>query len=450
MLSIKSGQGIKRLLYLLLVFFVLIPAVMIVAQGSPQVTAQGSIPSAQQAVSIIAVDGEITPAMAAFLKNAIENTNSKGASGIIIEIQTLGGRVDSAIQMRDAIFASKAPVAVYIESRAISAGALISIAAKTILMAPGSHMGSAQPIPNDPKTLAFVSGEFRTTAEKTGRDPKIALAMVDESVEIPGLVGKGEILDLTANEAFQYGYADYIVSGRNEALKALGWENAAITEEAPDFRFWIAQFLTSYEVASLLLTLGILALIVEFYTPGFGVPGIIGITFLVLYFSSGFIAGYTELWAVLVFIAGIILLLIEMVVPGFGVFGISGIIAMFVGIIFTAPSIKQGVLTLLIALVAVIAAIPILIKIFGKSRFMQRLVLTHSETAARGYVQSPDKSQLIGQAGVAITVLRPSGKILVDGTRIDAITDGAYIDSGAKVKIIQVEGSKVIVSADQD
>ncbi len=406
--------------------------------------------SDRQTVYVISIDGEITPAMAAFLEDKLEDANAAGADGIVIEMKTFGGRVDSATEMRDAIFDSSIPVVVYIESRAISAGALISIAADTLIMAPGSHIGAAQPIPNDPKTVAFVSGEFRTTAEKTGRDPQIAMAMVDAAIEIEGIVREGEILDLTANEALEYGFADHIVSDLDEVLEVMGWQNAEVIEEEPDFRYRIAQFLSSYEVASLLLSLGTIALIAEFYTQGFGISGIIGITCFVLYFSSGFIAGYTELWSIVIFLAGVILLFIELTIPGFGVFGISGIIAVFLGIIFAAPSVRQGVISLLIAVIAGVLAVPIFLKVFGKTKLMQRLVLNTSETVDRGYVHSPDKNYLLGKTGKTQTGLRPSGSILIDGLRIDALADGMFIDSNTSVKVIRVEGSKVVVTPDSE
>lgn len=438
MLTKQKYKAANRLILLLLLFILIIPVSIVLGQETSPV------------VYSIAVDGEITPAMAIFLERKIEDANTNNADGIIIEIKTLGGRVDSAIEMRDAIIASDTPVVVYIESRAISAGALISIAAPTIAMAPGSHIGAAKPSPDDPKTVAFVSGEFRTTAELTGRDPQIAMAMVDESIEIDGLVREGEILDLTANEAFANGYAEFIAIDRNEVMREMGWQDATLIQEEMDFRYRIAQFLTSYEVASLLLSLGMIALIAEFYTQGFGISGIIGIACFVLYFSSGFIAGYTDLWAVVIFFIGVALLIIELTIPEFGVFGISGLIAMVIGIILAAPSVRQGVFSILISILAAIIAIPIFIKVFGKSKFMNRIILVHSETVAMGYVHTTGKSDLTGKKGVAISVLRPSGKVLIDGIRTDAIAEGEFIDSGTQIKVVFVEGSKVVVAADNE
>ncbi len=397
-------------------------------------------------VMVIPIDGEITPAMAAFLEDKIDEANDSGMLGIIIDIKTFGGRVDAAVEMRDAILSSEVPVVVYIQSRAISAGALISIAADTIAMAPGSHLGAAKPNPSDSKTVAYVSGEFRTTAERTGRDPQIAAAMVDESLAIEGLVGEGEILDMTAEEASQVGYADLLVNSRNDLLTKLGWQNAVLVEDEPDFRLRIAQFLTSTEVAALLLAIGTLAFVVEFFTEGFGGAGIVGIVFFVLYFSGGFIAGYTNLWSIVIFIAGAVLIVVELIVPGFGVFGIAGALAMMVGIVLAAPSLSQGILYLLIAIVVAVVAVPLFIKFFGHSRFVRRLVLEQAETSEAGYVNLPEsKKNLLGQLGVAYTDLRPAGAIKIDGRRIDVIAAGEFIDQGTPVKVIHVEGAKVIV-----
>lgn len=403
-----------------------------------------------QAVYIVPVEGEITPATAAFLESRLTEASRNNAIGVIIEISTLGGRVDSAIQMRDAIIASEVPVVVYIANRAISAGALISIASDTIVMAPGSHIGAAEPVPNEPKALAYVSGEFRTTAELTGRDPQVAMAMVDKTIEIAGLIGAGEILDLTANEALEWGYADHLANNRTEVLEVMGWASAPLVEEEPDFRFRMAQFLTRYEISSLLLSLGMLALIAELFIPGFGVAGITAIISFALYFTSGFLAGHTEWWAAIIFFAGIVLLVIEIAAPGFGVFGITGLIAIFVGIVFAAPTLSQGIGSLLIALSVAILSIPIFFKIFGRSRLIQRFVLASEQTVAMGYTHAETKDHLLGQTGKTLTSLRPAGSISLDGLRIDVLSDGEFINKGVSVKVIRVEGTKVFVAIHDD
>ncbi len=424
---------ILRILLIALLFVFALPGIVSHAQSSTP------------AVYVIAIDGEITPAMAVFLQRSLDEAAASSAEGVIIEISTLGGRVDAAIDMRDAIILSGVPVVVYIRDRAISAGALISIAAKTIIMAPGSHIGAAEPIPNEPKIMAFVSGEFRTTAERNGRDPQIAVAMVDRSVVIPGLVSEGEILDMSANQALAYEYADHLADNREDVMQVMGWQNLVTIEVKPDFRFGIAQFLTSYEIASVLLILGLLALLAEFFTPGFGVAGFVSIVCFALYFASGFLAGYTEWWSVIIFIIGIVFLLIELAAPGFGVFGIAGLLSIFIGIVLAAPTLALGVRTLAIALVALLIAIPVFFKLFGKLRFIQRFVLSTAETIERGYTHAESKIDLLGRTGKTQTVLRPSGIIILDGQRVDAVADGEFIDKHVPVKVIHVEGTRVIV-----
>ena len=128
-------------------------------------------------VYVVSLKDEITPAMSAYLADQIEMAVLSGAEGIIIDISTLGGQVISALRMRDAILQSEIPIAVFVRTRAVSAGALITIAADTVVMAPGSHMGAAEPIPYSAKAVAMVSGEFRSTAEARGRNPLIAAGM---------------------------------------------------------------------------------------------------------------------------------------------------------------------------------------------------------------------------------------------------------------------------------
>ena len=230
----------------------------------------------------------------------------------------------------------------------------------------------------------------------------------------------------------------------------MGWASAPLVEEEPDFRFRMAQFLTRYEISSLLLSLGMLALIAELFIPGFGVAGITAIISFALYFTSGFLAGHTEWWAAIIFFAGIVLLVIEIAAPGFGVFGITGLIAIFVGIVFAAPTLSQGIGSLLIALSVAILSIPIFFKIFGRSRLIQRFVLASEQTVAMGYTHAETKDHLMGQTGKTLTSLRPAGSISLDGLRIDALSDGEFINKGVPVKVIRVEGTKVFVAIHDD
>ena len=399
-------------------------------------------------IYIIPVQGEITPAMSSFVKRQIEMADSEEAQGILMVISTLGGRVDAAIDIKDKIIESEIPVVVYIKDRAVSAGALISIAANNIIMAPASHIGAAEPIPYSEKNVAAISAEFRSAAKFRGRDPQVAAAMVDKTIEIPGLTSEGSLLDMTAEEAEAYGYADAIIKGEEEAIAYLGWSDAQIYNAEPDFKIKIAQFLTSMEVASLLLLIGMIAVVIEIFAPGFGLPGIIGIVCFSLYFGGNFLAGNTEWWAVLLFIIGLVLLGIEMAVPGFGIFGISGIIAVLAGLVLAASNPLKGIVSVGIAILAALISIPIFSKYFGGARLFRRLILTEAVKPAdsRPDAHHQESVDLIGKTGTSVTPLRPAGIIEIDGNRYDVVSDGEYIPPGEKVKVIESVGSKIVVT----
>lgn len=424
---------------------ILFIAFLLVFMGLGLLPIQAETPGS---VYIISVQGEITPAMSTYLSRHIKNAQTAGAVGIVIDIGTLGGRADAALEMRDAILYSEVPTAVFVRSRATSAGALIAIASETILMAPGSQMGSAEPIPFSEKALAVVGGAFRSTAEAHGRDPKIAEGMVDRSLDVAGF-GPDRLVDLTAEQALSLGYANAIVRNIPEVLEFMGWAGARIVEVEPDFGNRIAQFLTRAEISSILLSIGMIAILAEIYTQGFGAAGIIGLSAFALYFGGGLLAGSSEWWAAALFIGGIVLLLIEATMPGFGIFGLSGIGLVVVSIIFAAPDPRRGFISLSVALATAVVATPIMFKIFGRSRILERLVLVQSETVDQGYVSARGTDALMGAVGKTVTPMRPSGTILVDGRRLDALSEGGYLQPGTAVRIIQVEGSKIIVAEEE-
>lgn len=403
----------------------------------------------QNAVYVIPINGEITPAMATFFKNAIKDAHANNTQAILVEISTLGGRVDAAFSMKRTIEQSEIPIIMYIKDRALSAGALISISAPRIIMAPGSHMGSAEPIPYSVKAVAAIRGEFEAAAERNGRDKTIAAAMVDKEVHVPGVSPAGSLLDITAETAKEYGYAEEILKGRQDVLDYLELQNAIIVEHGPDVIIKAAQFLTQNNIASLILTIGIIAIIIEIFTKGFGVFGIVGIGALTLYFGANLIVGYSQWWPVFLFIIGLILLVVEAFIPGFGIPGIAGISSMLIGIIFAAPDPLRGAKNLGIALALVIILTPLLIYYLKRFGAFRSLILADSIID-----KSEDKGEngdrdLSGKRGVALTTLRPSGIVIIEEERLDAISQGEFIAVGTKVKVIGSKGLSIVVSKDE-
>ena len=403
----------------------------------------------RETVYIIPIKGEITPAMATFFRNSVKDAEEQKVDAILLEISTLGGRVDAAFRMKEAIEETNIPIIVYIMDRAVSAGALLSISAPRIIMAPGSHIGAAEPIPYSIKAVAAIRGEFEAAAERNGRDKTIAAAMVDKDIDIPGLSPAGSLLDITAETAKEYGYAEAVLQGRQNVLAYLGFAEANIIESTPNLLTKLAQFITQGSVAPLILALGIIAIIVEIFTEGFGIFGIIGIGALTLYFGANLIAGYSQWWPFFLFIIGVILLIIEAMIPGFGILGISGISAMCIGIVFASSDPVRGIKNLGIATGLTVIIAPILIYLLVRSGAFKRLVLPDAIIGESETVEEDGSVYLLGKRGVALTTLRPSGIVSIDGTRFDAVTQGEYIESGSCIKVVQTRGLSVIVERDK-
>jgi len=413
-----------------------------------------SLPAAPaQSVYVIPVEGTIDPGQAKFIERHYREAEKLQAALVILEIDTPGGRVDAASEIRDTVKRSAIPTAAYVKGGAISAGALITLAAKTIAMEPGATIGAAEPRIGsekaDEKYISYFAKEMSSTAGIHGRNPDLAVAMVDSDAEIPGLVEKGKLLTLTYLEAEKYGYADYIVKDRSELLSKLELSDARIIEAAMSVSEMIARVVTNPYIAPLLLTLGIAGLVIEVFTLGWGIAGTVGIVSLILYFGGHLLAGFTGWEVILIFLVGVILLGVEMLAPGFGLPGIGGIICIIISIIMTAPSWEAGVVSLVFAIIGTIVLLLLSFKVLHKRKFWDRLILGLKFNKEDGYVpQSEDFSKHLGKKGTAQTTLRPAGTVVLDeGTRLDVVTAGEFIAKGTRVEVVFVEGMRVVVQA---
>jgi membrane-bound serine protease (ClpP class) len=312
----------------------------------------------------------------------------------------------------------------------------------------------ATPQPVEEKTVSYLRKEFSATAEARGRPARLAEAMVDADVEIPGVIDKGKLLTLTTDEALAQGLIDGEVADREDLLRALGLEGAEVRDAEESWAETLVRFLTNPVFSSMLITVGLLGVITEIRTPGFGLPGAIGLTSLGLFFWGHWLvelAGYEEL---LLFALGVLLLAVEVfVTPGFGIIGGFGVLSLLAGLALSllgpgsSAEATLSVITRVLSalLVAAIAAVALL-RFLPRTPFGRKLVLDMGMTAEQGYVSPPSEDrELLGRPGLASSPLHPSGLALIDGRRIDVISEGDYIDAGEPIVVTRVDGNRIVV-----
>jgi len=400
-------------------------------------------------VYLVSIKGTIDLGLSSYVQRALEEAVSNKVKAVILEIDTFGGRVDAAVQIRDQIINLNIPSVAYIKNRAWSAGALIALSAKYILMDKSASIGAAEPQPADEKTVSALRAEFTSTALSRGRSEDIAAAMVDKDVEIKGIIEKDKILTLNAEQAIKLNIADNIVLNNEEVLNFLNLRDAKIVHIYPNWAENISRFVTNPVVSSLLLSIGFLGLIIEFWTLGWGIAGSIGIISLSLFFGGHIIVGLAGFETIILFVIGLLLLLAEIFfIPGFVLAGISGIAAILASIFLTFGNIIQATYSILIALGISVIGFFLLIKYIPSTRTWRKFVLSTEQKKELGYtVGTKDLKRLIGGKGISITPLRPSGIVEVNGKKLDALTRGEYVDSNTKIKVISIEGNKIVVEA---
>jgi membrane-bound serine protease (ClpP class) len=352
----------------------------------------------------------------------------------------------------------------FVNRRAISAGALIALACERIVVADGATIGAATPVqmgepggaaqPVAEKTVSYMRKEFRATAESRGRPPEIAEAMVDADVEIPGLVARGKLLTLTTEEALRHRVADARAATLEAALAAAGVPGARVVAASPTWAEQVVRFLTHPVVSSLLMTLGILGVIIEVRTPGFGAPGLVGLACLGLFFWGHWLvrlAGWEEL---LLIAAGLALLALEaLVLPGFGVAGVLGVLGVLAGLALSAvgagatwEALVVAVGRVALSLVLAIAASLALMRWLPRLPFGRRLILATELPASAGYASAPEADRRrIGQTGVAVSPLHPAGIAELEGERVDVVSEGDYVEAGQRVVVTRVDGNRIVV-----
>lgn len=424
------------------------------------------VAGATQRVFMFTIDEEIDATAARHTSRAIAEATAPGAGYdlMLLRLNTYGGAVDMADSIRTALMRVPLPTVVYVDHNAASAGALIALACDTAFMAPGATMGAASVVNGQgelmpPKFQSYWSSIMRATAMNHGkyipegdsvarwrRDPTIAADMV----------AADKAISLTATEAVDCGMADGIADNVAAILAALGMEKADITVYEPSVSDRILGFLASAGVRAVLITLILGGLYMEMHTPGLGFAAAVALVAAILYFLPMIVTGALAPWILLCFIVGVVLLALEVfVIPGFGITGISGIVLVAVSLTGAmvspgqfAGGIGKALVTTGAGVVVAGALVWWLTSRWGPKKFQRAAALTHEQKTEDGYIGvDTEPAALVGCEGVAVTTLRPSGKVSVAGRCYDATSTGAFIESGTPVKVVRYEAAQIYVEA---
>ncbi len=434
------------------------------------------------------INGDIMPAQQRLVSKCLTEAREQETDLVVIRMNTYGGLVNVADSIRTMILNYPTPIWVYIDNQAASAGALIALAADRIYMHPGGSIGAAsvvdqngQPMPD--KFQSFMRATMRATAESHGqvieriengdtirrwwRDPQTAEAMVGRTVADSTTVN---VLTFTASEAVKNHFSEGTAFSLEETLAQGGVEAYTLTEYRPTTLDRLLAWLMNPVVQGIFVMMIVGGIYFELQSPGIGFALVVAILGAVLYFAPLYLEGVAQNWELILFIIGLVLLAVEIfVLPGFGIAGVAGIVAVILGLSFAAidndllrhlPTgeitvgwILQPILIVIIAATAALIGGLLLSKRFltGTTPLQRKVVLTAEMAPEQGYVSHPQvASELIGQTAEVAAVLRPSGRVIIDGIYYDAIAEeGQFIPRGKQVIITRFEGG-VVYCAQQD
>ena len=414
----------------------------------------------KQKVMVMEIKDEIDPRMTRYVKLALANAEKIKADYVIVEMDTYGGVLTDAKEIVDLIMDFKKPIWVYINSDAASAGALISIACDSIYMSPGASIGAAtvvngsdgQAAPD--KYQSYMRSIMRSTAEENGRNPAIAEGMVDERMVIDSVKEAGKVITFTTTEALANGYCEAKVESINEILK----RNKVTDYEIETYHLGVAEkiiaFVLNPFISGILILVIIGGIYFEMQAPGIGFPLFAAITALVLYLVPYYLNGLAEYWEIIALFIGIVLIAAEIfVIPGFGVAGIAGITLTITSLVliminndfFNFEFVPFGnIVTATFVAFGGLAG-GILLLFFGgaqltNTKAFARIALNDTQEKSQGYTVNAGAERMIGKRGIAFTILRPGGKVIIDEQVYDAFTRGEFVEREEQVEVISTEG----------
>ena len=415
-------------------------------------------------VFVMEIKQEIDARTNRYVELAMQKAEEIEADLVVIEMNTYGGAVYDANDIVSRLLGFEKPIYVYIDKNAASAGALISIACDSIFMAGGSSIGAATVVTMDgqaapDKYQSYMRSTMRSTAEENGRDPNIAEAMVDENIEIEGISKAGQVLTFSTKEAIANGFCEAEVSGLKEILERSDIKDYEIERYKISATEKIISIFLNPFVSSILILVIVGGIYFELQTPGVGFPILAAFIAMVLYFIPYYLNGLAENWEIAIFFVGLALLALEVfVIPGFGVAGISGIGLIMASLVLSmlnndnldfsfvpSKAVFVAVATIIAGLLGGTALMFVAGVRLTNSHFFKRIALEDTLDSKDGFTSRMYKESLVGKQGTAFTILRPSGKIMIDDTLYDAFTRGSYIEKGVEVTVISDEGTSLKV-----
>jgi membrane-bound serine protease (ClpP class) len=396
-------------------------------------------------VVVVPIDGTVDDGMAHIVSRAIDDAQNSGAQAVVLDINSGGGLVPAAFEIRDAILASKVPVYAFVDGRAYSAAALIALSASRIAIAPGSSIGAAEPLLGS--DVPSLRGQFESTALRNHRDVTLAGAMVDKQIDAPLYKPTGSVLTLNTDDAVRAHVADTVAPALPAALAAFNLSGAQVVDERYSWGEQLARFATNPWVSSMLLTVGLLGLLIEMQTLH-GIAGTIGVLALALFFGTHVYAGFSNGLVIALAVLGLLGILWELhVVPGHGIPGVLGALLLAAAVVmaFGIPFIFVALEVIATAVVLAVILFSLATRAFPRNAWTHRLALTASQGSE--YVTSSDFRDLHGRIGTATSFLRPAGIATIDGRRVDVLTEGEFIAQGTPVRVNRVEGARVFVES---
>jgi membrane-bound serine protease (ClpP class) len=423
-------------------------------------------------VLVMEIRSEIDARTNRYVELAFDKVEEINADYIVIDMDTYGGALYDADDIRTRMLEAEIPVYVFINKDAASAGALISIACDSIYMAPGASIGAATVVNGGTgeaapdKYQSYMRSIMRATADATGRDPRIAEAMVDENLEVDSISSAGEVITFSTSEAIKYGYCEAEVTSIEELLQRSGLEpeDYELTVFERDVPEQIIAFFLNPFISGILILIMLGGIYFELQTPGVGFPILASVVALVLYLVPYYLNGLAANWEIAAFFVGAVLIILEvLVIPGFGIAGIAGMVLTIGSLILVmlnnndfdfffvgAGEVVKAVTTALAGMLG-----GIILMFFGGVRLansdvFKRVSLESTQSRSEGYTSSTREGTYIGKEGEAYTVLRPSGKIMIDDELYDAYTRGDYIDAGSRVVVVSEEGTSLRVKLAKD